>query len=245
MEEKVSETSSETKTSQTTALEEEKVIVRTCFIPARKGSKRLPDKSKLKIAGKPLIWYTIKAAQRSKLFKDIIVTSDDEEILEIAYDARARLHKRPRELCSDRVQLKQVMRALLQIIAVGECFCLMPPCNPFVTAEDLIGGYELFKEKDANYVMSVVKSPILPEMLHRLKKGMIEPQKGLKRTQEYKPAYRHDGSFIFAKPDIFLLEFDWGFYGSKNYPYIIEHPSVDIDGEMDYNYARYLMRREK
>lgn len=232
------------KVAEEVAPEEEPEIKPFCFIPARKGSKRLPNKSKLKINGKPLIYRTIRAAQQSKLFTDIIVTSDDDELLEIAYEAGTRLHKRPRELCSDRVQLKQVMRALLQILDVGKCLCLMQACNPFVTAEDLIGGYELFKEKDANYVMSMVQSPILPERIHRFKRDMIPPAKGLRRTQDYKPAYYHDGSFIFAKPDIFMLEFDWGFYGSKNYPYIIEHPSVDIDTLEDYEYAKFLMKKK-
>ena len=133
--------SNETSTESIEDLTEKPV----CLIPARGGSKRLPNKSLLKIKGKPLLWYTVKAALRSKLFADVIVTSDNEKILESAYEAGARLHKRPRELCSDRVQLKTVVRALLSILKVDKCVCLMPPCNPFVTVEDLIGGYELFK----------------------------------------------------------------------------------------------------
>lgn len=231
----------ETKTSLTTASEEEPKTKPICFIPARKGSKRLPDKHKLPINSKPVVLYTIEAAQKSELFDPIVVTSDDEDVLEIAYEAKCRVHQRHRELAVNSVQLRQVMKAMFQTFSVGNCVCMMPPDNPFVTAEDLKAGYELFRNKQANYVMSVVKSKIPKERLIPLKGGYLEPQLNLKRAQDAKPTYYHDSSFIFFNPKIFIAEWNFGFYGTKCVPYVVPHISVDIDTLEDYEYAKYLM----
>lgn len=212
-----------------------------CFILAKKHSERLPDKNKLSINGKPLIVYAIEAAQKSELFENIIVSSDDMELLEIAYEHKTLLHKRPYELCTSKIQQRQVMRFLLSVYGCDH-FCLMTPCNPFVTAEDLKAGYEVLRE--ANYVISVKQGKPVEYAL-KLKRGFIEPKLNVKRTQGYKPTYYPDGSFLFARSAVFMSEFDYGFYGSRCTIYEIPHISVDIDTKDDYEYAKWILERNQ
>ena len=215
------------------------------IIPAREGSKRLKNKNKALINGKPLVLYAIEAAKESGVFDAIVVSSDDEEILEIAYENKVLPHKRAMGLAGDRVQVRHVCQYLLPVYGNPECFCVLYPTNPFRTPEDLNNAYNLFLEKDANYVMSVVTASPPPQLaLKKLRMGWLAPWIGvdeMKQSQKLETLYRHDGSFIFAKSKIFLIEFDYKFYGSKVIPYFIEHPSVDIDTQDDLRYARYLM----
>ncbi len=211
-----------------------------CFILARKGSKRLKHKSRLMLNGKPLIKYAIDAAKGSEIFDGVVVSSDDMDILEIAYDSHCLIHQRPAGLAGDKIQMKDVVYYLGGIYKIEGCACLLTPCNPFITADDLKAGYQLFKDKQANYVMSVKEVRPRPELAVRVIKGFLEPISGLKRSQGYERRYYADGGFIFFNPDVFEKEIGYGFYGTKNYPYITPHITIDIDTKEDYEYAKYL-----
>ncbi len=215
-----------------------------CFILARRGSKRLKNKNKLMLHGKPLIQYAIDAAKTSEIFQGVVVSSDDMDILEMAYDSHCLCHQRPKGLAGDKIQMKDVIKYLFECYSVGEVACLMTPCNPFITSDDLKAGLQLFKEKDANYVMSVKKAQPHPMLAMKLVKGTIEPANGLQRTQKYEPMYFADGGFIFFKPSVFLQEFGYGFYGTKNYPYITPHLTVDIDTQENFDLAQKLMENK-
>lgn len=211
-----------------------------CFILAKKHSQRLPGKNKLYIKGKPLVVYAIEAAKQSEIFGSVIVSSDDMEVLEMAYEAGALVHKRTYELCTPKVQMKQVMRFLLQVYK-AQVFCLLTPCNPFVTSDDLKAGYDILMEKETNYVISVKKGKPVEYALTLNKDKFITPRLGMKRTQELKPVYYADGGFVFARSEAFTYEYDYGFYGSRCALYETPHVSVDIDTKSDYEYAKYLM----
>ncbi|NEP42096.1 MAG: acylneuraminate cytidylyltransferase family protein, partial [Okeania sp. SIO2H7] len=129
-----------------------------CIIPARGGSKRLPRKNIAVLAGKPLLAYAIEAAIESNVFEQVCVSSEDEEILEIAsvYGADLPL-RRPQELSTDRSQVKQVCTYLLEeLTAKGRIyneFAVLLATSPLRTAEDIKAAYELFKNENANYVI--------------------------------------------------------------------------------------------
>lgn len=215
-----------------------------CIIPARKGSKRLKNKNKLLINGKPLVQYAIDVAKESDIFGKVIVTSDDMEILEMGYESGCLIHKRPYTLASDTAQIKHLCQFLLMAMGAPDVFCVLIPCNPFRTAEELKRGYELIWEKDANYVVSVVKCSPPPQWTLKLNKGFLEPLMGYDKmipAQKLPPLYQHEGSFIFARSEAFFREIDKDFFGSKCLPYIIDRPTVDIDTQEDYLFAKYLM----
>lgn len=215
-----------------------------CFILAKKQSTRLPHKNKLPLNGKPMVVYPIEAAKKSELFASVVVSSDDMEILEIAYEAGALVHKRVRELSTPRVQMKVVAKFLTMVYKCN-IFCLMTPCNPFVTSDDLKAGYDMLVNKEANYVISVKKGRSVEYALKVKKDGFINPIIGLRRSQDVKIVYYADGGFVFARVGAFVNEFDYGLYGSKCALYETPHVSVDIDTQENYEYAKYLMEDNK
>ena len=215
----------------------------TCIIPARKGSKRLKGKNKLKIQGVTLVEHAIQVARASKVFarKNIIVSSDDEEILEIAYDSNVGVHKRPAVLARDTAQIKHVCKQILLARTASDVFCVLNPSCIGRQPIDIVESYRLLFDDKANYVMSV--QPFYPQNA-LLKEGKyLKPvdEEIIERTQKKKKYWKHDGSVLFARTAIFFVEFSYGFYGSNITPYFMPRPTVDIDTELDYKYAKALL----
>ena len=219
-----------------------------CIIPTRGGSKRLPHKNIALLGGKPLLAYAIEEALKSNVFEMVCVSSEDDEILEVAraYGIELAL-KRPPELATDTAQVKHVCKYLLEHfasrgLAYAE-FAVLLATNPFRTAEDIQAAYDIFKRKDANYVMSLVPYSHPPQRAVWVTDGYVKPYFGLqymKQTQLLDTLYRHDGSVIFAKTDVFLQEGE--LYGSKVVPYFIPvERSVDIDSPLDLAWAEFLL----
>ena len=226
-------------------LQSETIAKPVCIIPAKKLSVRLPGKNKALVGGKPLVMHAIDVAKASDIFSMIIVSSDDEDVLEMAYEAGVFPHKRPAFLLKPSLQMKDICLFVMKLSQVpkADVFCLLPPPNPFRTAKDLRDGYEMIWEKDANYVMTVVRSLPPPQLGLRMAKGYLVPERGfeyIKQAQKLEPLYRHDGAFIFARREVFEIEYEYGFYGSKVLPMILPRKTIDIDTEDDLLYARYL-----
>ena len=220
-----------------------------CIIPARGGSKRFPRKNIALLAGKPLLAYAIEVAIGSAIFDLVCVSSEDEEILEVARSYGVlRALKRPPDLATDGVQIKHVCKYLLEYFAAEGSeyaeFAVLQTVNPFRTSEDLKAAYEIFQREDANYVMSLVPYAHPPQRAVWVQDGYVTPYFGLqymKQTQLLDTLYRHDSSIIFAKTTAFLKEGE--FYGTKVVPYFSQHKkSVDIDNPLDLAWAEFLMQ---
>lgn len=222
-----------------------------CIIPARGGSKRFPRKNVAQLLGKPLLAYAVESALESDVFDTVCVSSDDDEILKVAKEYGALALKRPAELAGDTVQVKQVVRYLLEHFASEgkdySVFGLLLPTNPLRTAEDVRKAYEILKENDANYVMSVIPHSDPPQRAVCVKEGYLEPYFGveyMKTAQQLEPLYHDDGSVIFAKSAAFLKEGE--FYGSKVMPYFMPpERSVDIDQPHELELAEFLLRKHR
>jgi len=221
-----------------------------CIIPARSGSKRLPRKNIALLAGKPLLAYAIEAALESDVFDKICVSSEDDEILEVARRCGAHLAlKRPLELSTDTAQVKHVCAHLLENFAAKGLayaeFAVLLATSPLRMSQDIKAAYEIFKREDANYVMSLVPYSHPPQRAVRLSNGYAKAYFGLqymKQAQFIDTLYRHDGSIIFAKSEVFLKEKE--FYGTKVVPYFIPvERSVDIDSALDLAWAEFLLSR--
>jgi len=225
-----------------------------CIIPARGGSKRFPRKNISLLAGKPLLAYTIEAALKSDVFDLICVSSEDEEILDVAerWGAEAVL-KRPPELSGDRVPLKEVCAHLLEGFAKRgrhySEFGLLLVTNPLRGPQDLIDAYKVFKSENAAICMSLVPFAHPPQraVMVNKKSGFVEPYFGgenMVQTQLLEPLYRHDGSIIFAQTKVFLRTRE--FYGPGVVPFFVRpERSVDIDNPFDLAWAEFLIERAK
>lgn len=221
-----------------------------CIIPARGGSKRLPKKNIALLAGKPLLVYAIEAARTSKVFGSVCVSSEDEEILRLAEKFGAEAIKRKTELATDTAAVKQVCQQLLiEMEDKGRFykeFAVLLTTNPLRSSDDIQAAYEIFKQGEANYVMSLVEFSHPPQRAVHTHKNQVKPYFGMEymtQTQRLEPLYRHDGTIIIAKTDIFLKEKE--FYGSNVKPYFqpVER-SVDIDNALDLKWAEFLLNQQ-
>ena len=130
-----------------------------CIIPARGGSQRIPQKNIKLFFGEPIISYAIGTAKMSGLFDDIIVSTDDGDIAGVAWVAGATdVFKRTDEMSVDNVGTQEVARDLLTlIVSPPEYTCVLYPCSPLITADDLKEGFDWFMSSEYDYAHSVDK----------------------------------------------------------------------------------------
>jgi CMP-N-acetylneuraminic acid synthetase len=221
-------------------------------IPARGGSRRLRRKNLAQLLGKPLLAYAIEAAEESQVFDQVCVSSEDEEILEVAQHYGADLAlKRPPELAADTAQVRHVCAYLLEHFATQgrlyAAFGVLLATSPLRTAEDVRAAYEIFQHSGAECVMSVVPFSHPPQRALWIRDGYAKPYFGTEymiQTQLLDSLYRHDGAVILARSEEFLRTKQ--FYGDKVVPYHIPiGRSVDIDSAEDLAWAEFLLTRSR
>lgn len=184
-----------------------------CIIPARGGSKRIPRKNINSFHGKPMIQWSIEAAQTSKIFKHIIVSTEDDEIREIAESLGALVpFKRPSWLADDYTNTIDVIaHACEWCKKSGVSFdvaCCLYATAPFVKSFDLIKAFDLLSEEKWQYVFSAgeYSAPILRSFRKNENGGveMFFPQYFSTRSQDLPPAYFDAGMFYMGKADAWL-----------------------------------------
>lgn len=198
------------------------------IIPARGGSKGVPGKNKRILDGKPLISYSIETAIQSNMFSAIVVSSDDEEILNIAGGyPEVELHHRKEALATDN---SPVMDTVLEILnnRVVDAVMLLQPTAPIRTAQNIKEVISLMQQNpNAGSVVSVVEmTDIHPARMYwkdKLSLNPILPQYETCRRQEIPPAYYRNGSVylvtvkamraqhtMMAKPLLpYIMPFNW------------------------------------
>ncbi|WP_051117228.1 cytidylyltransferase domain-containing protein, partial [Vibrio campbellii] len=174
------------------------------FIPARGGSKRLPRKNILPIAGKPLIGWSIDAAKGSEYIDDTFISTDDQEIADVAAGLGIPAPElRPEHLASDTASTANVLTYTLEKFGTGfDIVILLQPTSPLRTSQHIDQALELFIEKQAFSVVSVTPcehpplwSNILPD--NGSMENFIRPE-ALKRSQDLGSFYRFNGAiYIF------------------------------------------------
>lgn len=130
-----------------------------CLIPARGGSRRIPNKNIKDFKGKPIIAYSIAAAKESGLFDEIIVSTDSEEISEVAQKYGASVYIRSAAMSRDEVGTQEVAKDFLEHAEGIDYLCVLYPCAPMVSVEDLRDAYYLLK-RDSVFVMTVGENPL-------------------------------------------------------------------------------------
>lgn len=133
-----------------------------CIIPARGGSKRIPRKNIKLFHGKPIIAYSIETAQKTGLFDEIWVSTEDTEISEISFKYGASIAKRT-EGVDDTTGTQEVIRNAIRDIGYkGEVVCCLYATSPLLTPEWLIYGYKMLKYYDPimEYALSVGTEPL-------------------------------------------------------------------------------------
>jgi CMP-N,N'-diacetyllegionaminic acid synthase len=220
------------------------------IIPARGGSKRLPKKNIKLFCGKPLITWSIDAAIESNIFDEIVVSSDNDEILEIANCKDVLLRKRPSELSTDIATTQDVVAdAITWMKASGvevSTFTILQPTSPLRRANHIIEAFQLFSERlNVDVVVSVSECPQPLEFINELKADLsmenFVNKREIKRSQELTKAYRLNGSIIIA--NVLLNNAFSKFYSERSIAYVMDDiDGVDIDTLDEFRMAECIMK---
>ena len=170
-----------------------------CIIPARGGSKGVPKKNIRKIAGKPLIVYTIEKALKSKIFSHVIVSTEDKEIARIAKKYGAEVpFMRPKSLATDTIRIDEVLlHAINELFKQKYAFDIMiwRDCTvPFIRNKDIKKSISVLKKKNTSLVIGVYKQHLNPyyNIVEKNSKGLINLVKKVNR-----PASRQKAPKVF------------------------------------------------
>lgn len=181
---------------------------RIAIIPARGGSKRIPRKNIKPFAGKPMIAYAIDAALRSQLFDQVIVSTDDDEIADVARRSGASIpFVRPADLSDDHTPTVPVVAHAIEACeAMGmtvDMACCIYACVPFIEVDDLHRALERLHGSEADYAFPVTEFPsAIQRALRRDAGGRMSPfhpEYTLVRTQDLEPAYYDVGQFYWGR----------------------------------------------
>ena len=216
------------------------------IIPARGGSKRLPRKNVLELAGKPIIGWSIEAGLQSQYIDKVIVTSDDNEILNIAKQFGSDIIKRPEKLSSDTATSFDAIKHTIENIEPYDYIILLQPTSPLRTAKQIDEAIQLLDEKNANAIVSVCEmdhSPLWSNTLNNSlsMQNFLQEELLNKRSQELDIFYRLNGAIYICKTNK-LLEEESFFLKDKIFAYVMDRESsIDIDEEIDFKIAKVLI----
>lgn len=216
------------------------------IIPARGGSKRLPRKNVLGLCGKPLIVHTIEAALKSEYINKVIVSSDDEEILNISSNFGADIIKRPVELASDTATTFDAIKHTIENVEKYDYIVLLQPTSPLRNAKHIDEAIELLEIKNADAVVSVCEMDHSPLWSNTLPndgnmRGFLREEILNKRSQDLEKYYRLNGAIYICKTEK-LIENKSFFLKENIFAYIMNREnSVDIDEKLDFIIAKNIM----
>jgi pseudaminic acid cytidylyltransferase len=216
-----------------------------CIIPARGGSKRIPRKNIRHFLGKPIIAYSIDTAITSKLFDNVIVSTDDEEIASVARKHGAIVpFKRSERNSDDYATTAQVIEEVLSNFSDANSHfdnvCCLYPTAPLVLKDDLIAGYDTLKNGGYDSVFPVVAFgyPVWRGLriddTGRIR--MIWPENLNKRSQDLEEMYHDAGQWYWLTSGAFKRNL--ALYTSNSYPIVLDDLHVqDIDNLSDWKLA--------
>lgn len=220
-----------------------------CIIPARKGSKGIPNKNIRLLCGKPMISYVIEAARDSGIFDKIVVTTDSEKIRTVAGLYAADVIDRPSELAQDDSLIEDTISHALALMPVYGYILLLEPTSPLVIGRDILRAAKLLLSTKSDMVISVCKASPDAVMLGKLGKNNsmrnFLPKDIRFCPRQQRPEHYYLNSAIYmGRWNIFADKKD---YYEQNTVALIMHPedSVHVDTEEDLlKVQKFLERRQ-
>jgi N-acylneuraminate cytidylyltransferase len=215
------------------------------IIPARGGSKRILKKNIKFFLGKPIIAYAIENAIKSNLFDEIIVSTDDDEIVEIALSYGAKVpFKRSEENSGDHATTIDVITEVIsQYEILGRNFeyaCCIYPCSPLLTVQKLQDSFFLLKEDSLDCVFPIVKYSFPIQRALRLNQNslveMFQPGHLTTRSQDLESSYHDAGQFYFFNVKS-LISKQKLLTDLSGYIELSEMEAQDIDNLVDWELA--------
>ncbi len=219
------------------------------IVPARGGSKRLPRKNVLDLAGKPLIAWSIEAGLKSKYIDKVIVTSDDDEILDIAKKFGSDIIKRPDELASDTATSFDAIEHTIQNTYKYDYVILLQPTSPLRNEKHIDKAIELLDSKEAAAVVSVCEMDHSPLWSNSLPEdgnmnSFLREEVKNSRSQDLEIYYRLNGAIYICKTDNLLQERSF-FLKDRIFSFKMDRKlSIDIDEKIDFIMANLLLSND-
>lgn len=215
-------------------------------ITARGGSKRIPRKNIRDFCGKPIMAYSIEAAKESALFDEVMVSTDDEEIAEVArrYGAAVpfmRSAKTADDYATTTDVLQEVLREYKKRGRLFDVLCCIYPTAPFVTSKKLQDSFAYMQDRQADAVVPVVKFTYPPQRCFVVKNGLLQfkwPENIRARSQDLEPFYHDAGQYYFWRIEKFSEEMT-----DNTVPFVLNDLEVqDIDNIEDWELAELKYR---
>lgn len=224
--------------------------MRVAIIPARGGSKRIPRKNIKDFCGKPMIAWSIEAAKASGCFDKIIVSTDDQEMADIALQWGAEApFMRPPELSDDYTGTIPVIRHAIQWLEAHEgkvsYACCIYATAPFVSARDLQAGWDQINGSEHDYAFSVTSYAYPIQRAIRLTEqgrvAMFNPEHFMTRSQDLEEAWHDAGQFYWGTAQAWYEE--RAIFGQGSVPVKLpRHRVQDIDTLEDWTRAEWMHR---
>lgn len=212
-----------------------------CIIPARGGSKRIPRKNIKPFHGIPIIAYSIDIALKSGLFKEVMVSTDCEEIKRISqrYGAEVpflRSEINSNDLATTLDVVNEVVEAYLKMGQTFDEICVLYPCAPFVSVADLMNAKRLLQKHDC--VIPVVRFDFSPFRSFEISESKLRykwPEYEKSRSQDLEELFHDAGQWYFFRNED---QYHESLVKSSTSPLILESNKVqDIDNISDWKLA--------
>jgi CMP-N,N'-diacetyllegionaminic acid synthase len=217
------------------------------IIPARGDSKRLPRKNILDLNGRPLIAWSIEAGLNSKYIDKVVVTSDDDDILNLSKSLGVEILKRPDYLASDTATTFDTIKHVIEEVANYDYIILLQPTSPLRDALHIDEAIELLENKKASAVISVCKMDHSPLWSNTIDKSLsmvdfLKDEVLNKRSQDLEMYYKINGAIYICSTDLLLNNKSF-FLRDNIYAYkMLRMDSIDIDERLDFMVAESIIQ---
>lgn len=222
----------------------------TCYIFARGGSKGVKNKNIADVNGKPLIYYTIKEAKKSRYIKRIVVSTDDLKIINIAKKYNLEIIKRPKKISGDRSPELEAWKHAINVdkstLDQNDLFISLPTTSPLRTFKDIDRGIKTYLKSRNDLLIAITPSHRNPYLnMVKIKSNKIKlfaEQKKLYRRQDAPKVYDITTA-IYVSNRKYILNCKKIIEGKTGFIIIPKERSLDIDDKIDLQIARLFLKK--
>jgi pseudaminic acid cytidylyltransferase len=221
-------------------------VSRIAIIPARAGSKRIPNKNFLQLDGKPIVGHVIRIAESTGIFDEIVISLDSNDKKESLLQFGASLHLRPRDLGRDEVKTIDVIKEVIaqRELADDTEVCCLYPTSFLLSNARIIEGHELLRQHPTHFIFAAqhtAGNPLRSFSLDPISKKIIflDSEAIKKNSQSIKEFYSDAGQFYWGIASTWLKQKD--ILSSESIPLLLERwETIDIDYPQDLAIALFL-----
>jgi N-acylneuraminate cytidylyltransferase len=219
------------------------------LLPARGGSKGLPGKNTMLLGDRPLLQWTIDAARGSRFIDRLVLSSDDDRIMEAAARGGCDVpFRRPADLASDNAAMIDVALHALESIPGYDILVLLQPTSPLRTSADIDAAFELFQRTGGNSCVSVSPVEQSPYWMYRVGHdgeltAILDLPEGVARRQDLPPVYALNGAIYIS--NVAALKASRSFVTRETVGYMMPaERSIDIDTAADFEAAKRALTED-